>query len=613
MTTVNLRILDPEREFFYFGDDILNHVTYTAVEVDDLSALNKDRMLTALDANIIESDITTSEVRAILGSTGGLIIVADIPARDALSPNQGDEVLVQDTGSGEWAKYQYDGGIWVETANETSASATTFQALIDTSVTFDLANDGKFIKYNNTSGFLELETIVIPAELTAGDIKTLYESNLLTNAFTDAEKLKLTSIQAGAQASYDAIDITFNTISNVDAELERLDAVKSENTHNHDLEYALIVHNHDLNYADLVHNHDVDYAPIAHTHANYADLVHTHGDLALDSHNHDLDYAAITHNHDTANDLLYSQLAHNHDAAYSDIAHDHTGVYQDLIQLPGDNNQVLVRNLNGVFYYVDLDTLNIAEINDAVTQADRTYSSNKIETLLTGKSDTSHNHDADYYTQAQVDTKLDRWKGAYNPLTTYLAGEEVSWDGSSYIALVDTTGDQPDISPVEWDISSSKGDIGPIGIGVPSGGTTGQILEKTTGTDYDTQWVTPGGSATIEAIIELSVGVTIPQRLVGATIPAGWTVQSAQDAANPTFGVDADTLVVTHNLTKMVIEASVWETESGGPDIVDGSTRIDLTAQGDLKNSLDKDSFGFTNLVQKINSARPVYIYMKLL
>lgn len=43
------------------------------------------------------------------------------------------------------------------------------------------------------------------------------------------------------------------------------------------------------------------------------------------------------------------------------------------------------------------------------------------------------------------------------------------------------------------------GEEGPAGPGVPSGGTTGQVLTKASGTDYDTTWTTPsGGSGDIE-------------------------------------------------------------------------------------------------------------------
>ncbi len=37
------------------------------------------------------------------------------------------------------------------------------------------------------------------------------------------------------------------------------------------------------------------------------------------------------------------------------------------------------------------------------------------------------------------------------------------------------------------------GASGPQGVGVPAGGTTGQVLAKASGTNYDTEWVTGGG------------------------------------------------------------------------------------------------------------------------
>jgi hypothetical protein len=44
------------------------------------------------------------------------------------------------------------------------------------------------------------------------------------------------------------------------------------------------------------------------------------------------------------------------------------------------------------------------------------------------------------------------------------------------------------------------GPIGPAGPGVPAGGTTGQVLTKTSGTDYATSWTTiSGGGGTVAA------------------------------------------------------------------------------------------------------------------
>jgi len=204
MSTINLRIKFYDRTYFFFGDDIIIHDTWTAVETLDLSEPIKGNMLTALDHEYVESDIPLSQVKEILGSSGEVIIVPDIPARDALVPSEGDVVLVQDIGDGSWAKYQYDNGSWVMISNEGGASATRFDQLEDVNVTYSVGVDGYFTMYNHTSGKMELTEIDVPTELTAADIKTLYESNTNTNEFSDAEQTKLFNIEDGAKAYFDA-------------------------------------------------------------------------------------------------------------------------------------------------------------------------------------------------------------------------------------------------------------------------------------------------------------------------------------------------------------------------------------------------------------------------
>jgi len=44
------------------------------------------------------------------------------------------------------------------------------------------------------------------------------------------------------------------------------------------------------------------------------------------------------------------------------------------------------------------------------------------------------------------------------------------------------------------------GPAGPAGVGIPSGGTTGQILKKNSNTDYDTVWDTASGSGTVTSV-----------------------------------------------------------------------------------------------------------------
>jgi hypothetical protein len=48
-------------------------------------------------------------------------------------------------------------------------------------------------------------------------------------------------------------------------------------------------------------------------------------------------------------------------------------------------------------------------------------------------------------------------------------------------------------------------------VGIPTGGSTGQVLTKTTGSDYDTEWAAGGGgggSGTVTSVAALTLGTT---------------------------------------------------------------------------------------------------------
>ena len=55
-------------------------------------------------------------------SGGGITVVANMTARNAMSPLTGDQAHVLDTGEGEWGLYLYSGSAWTLIANEDSAA-----------------------------------------------------------------------------------------------------------------------------------------------------------------------------------------------------------------------------------------------------------------------------------------------------------------------------------------------------------------------------------------------------------------------------------------------------------------------------------------------------------
>ena len=59
----------------------------------------------------------------------------------------------------------------------------------------------------------------------------------------------------------------------------------------------------------------------------------------------------------------------------------------------------------------------------------------------------------------------------------------------------------------ETGATGATGPQGSPGVGIPTGGTTGQVLSKASGTDYDTEWITPasgGGTKLYYHAIRLS-------------------------------------------------------------------------------------------------------------
>lgn len=80
--------------------------------------------------------------------------------------------------------------------------------------------------------------------------------------------------------------------------------------------------------------------------------------------------------------------------------------------------------------------------------------------------------------------------------------------GSAYYPIASITGhsivDRQAIANYEASIrgadgaTGATGPQGPAGPGVPAGGTTGQVLKKASGTDYDTEWADESGGGSID-------------------------------------------------------------------------------------------------------------------
>lgn len=85
------------------------------------------------------------------------------------------------------------------------------------------------------------------------------------------------------------------------------------------------------------------------------------------------------------------------------------------------------------------------------------------------------------------------WKSQWVSGDTYISNDVVEFGGSAFIASGVIISDEvPSVSP-QWQLMVSRGVDGidgTDGVGVPSGGITGQYLSKNSSTDYDTSWST---------------------------------------------------------------------------------------------------------------------------
>lgn len=88
------------------------------------------------------------------------------------------------------------------------------------------------------------------------------------------------------------------------------------------------------------------------------------------------------------------------------------------------------------------------------------------------------------------------------PMMRVIFGGGGGQDGTTFTPYVDENGviswtnDGGRENPEPVNIKGDTGAKGDTGVGVPTGGTTGQVLKKKSGTDYDTEWGDGGASGT---------------------------------------------------------------------------------------------------------------------
>ena len=176
------------------------------------------------------------------------------------------------------------------------------------------------------------------------------------------------------------------------------------------------------------------------------------------------------------------------------------------------------------------------------------------------------------------------WQGAYSGATAYVADDVVSYNGSSYICILASTGNLP-TNATYWSIMSSAGTNGTNGTDVGTtittqgdilyrnasglarlgAGTNGQVL-TTAGAGANPSWSTVSqkllqiqtavatSSVTASTTVSTYHGGTLPSNFGTSFITISFTPTSASSTlvvmANAPFGIDGNALGmcnVTHN------------------------------------------------------------------
>ena len=163
-----------------------------------------------------------------------------------------------------------------------------------------------------------------------------------------------------------------------------------------------------------------------------------------------------------------------------------------------------------------------------------------------------------------------------------------------------------------------KGNDGADGVGVPNGGTTGQILVKKSNTDYDTEWAdeSGGGDASLES--DVTANMTVGAIASGTTVEEGTTftefVQKllvAEIAPETTFTASGSGVKEVGASVTPTLTLNITSKGTGTPTAIkfySGSTLLDSQAYVDGTNSY---SFTMTDAITTTTTVKGVLEYTK--
>ena len=144
----------------------------------------------------------------------------------------------------------------------------------------------------------------------------------------------------------------------------------------------------------------------------------------------------------------------------------------------------------------------------------------------------------------------------------------------------------------ETGATGATGPQGPAGVGVPAGGTAGQVLSKVDGTDYNTEWITPSGGGSSETLHQFAAFDSSQDANVTATgvvyLPDSTSVSIS---IPPTLKTDANSGILEHLHTAFNTAELVISEQAGMP-----YPRIDFAADSDVTAGIKYIKFSFTGI-----------------
>ena len=128
-----------------------------------------------------------------------------------------------------------------------------------------------------------------------------------------------------------------------------------------------------------------------------------------------------------------------------------------------------------------------------------------------------------------------------------------------------------DVSGTDY-VDLYNGADGTDGVGVPSGGTAGQVLAKASGTDYDTEWVTPSGGGGGGTPVEIA-----GQSFTQASSVGMWVKNKSTSQYIPYSSIKKFRSISVTLLDTVGYEGRSWEFVTGA-SYLNGTNRLTIPA-----------------------------------